>query len=127
MPIENLTLVTNENIHVIVPTYIKENDIIIAEYSDMMDVILRMIRAKYFFNMDKDVLRGYVEDFTYMYCPGDEINKERILTMLEPEEDSDEESDDEEEEEGEEEVKIEDIGQTPRINTLVELESDKDC
>jgi len=124
MPIENLTLVTNENIHVIVPTYIKENEIIIAEYSDMMDVILRMIRAKYFFNMDKDVLRGYVEDFTYMYCPGDEINKERILTMLEPEEDSDEDSDDEEEEE---EVKIEDIGQTPRINTLVELESDKDC
>lgn len=124
MPIENLTLVTNENIHVIVPTYIKENEIIIAEYSDMMDVILRMIRAKYFFNMDKDVLRGYVEDFTYMYCPGDEINKERILTMLEPEEDSDEDSDDDEEEE---EMKIEDIGQTPRINTLVELESDKDC
>tara|TARA_B110000495_G_C23004039_1_gene592895 strand:- start:1530 stop:1883 length:354 start_codon:yes stop_codon:yes gene_type:complete len=117
MPIENLTPVTTENVHVLIPEYIKEKNIIIGGYEDMMDVILQMIRSRYFFTMDKDVLRGYIEDLTYMYCPGDDLNKDRILAMLE-DDDSDEEED----------MGVEDIEETPPdINKLISGLSDSDC
>ena len=113
MPIENLSLVTNENFHNVVPEYIKSNNIIISDYNDMMNVILTMIRGKYFFNMDKDLLRGFIEDLTYMYCPGDDINKDRIIAMLEPESDD---SDDEDEE-----LVMEEMDPTPpKIQNLVD-------
>ena len=48
-----------------------------------------MIKAKYFFNMDKNILRGCLEDLTYMYCPGDDVNKDRVVSMLEPSDDED--------------------------------------
>ena len=50
----------------------------------MMESVLKMIKEKHFFNMDKNILRGCMEDLTYMYCPGDDINKDRVLGMLEP-------------------------------------------
>lgn len=122
MPIENLSLITNENFHMIVPEYIKSNNIIISDYNDMMNVILTMIRSKYFFNMDKDLLRGFIEDLTYMYCPGDDINKDRIIAMLEPE------SSDSDEDDGEDLV-IKELNSTPpKINSLVDNSvSDSDC
>lgn len=124
MPIENLSLVTNENFHNVVPEYIKLNNIIIGDYNDMMNVILTMIRGRYFFNMDKDLLRGFIEDLTYMYCPGDDINKDRIIAMLEPE--SDDDSDDGD---GDEELVMEEIdSKPPKINSLVDNSvSDSDC
>ena len=66
----------------------------------MMDSVLKMIKERHFFNMDKNILRGCMEDLTYMYCPGDDINKDRVLGMLEPS-DEEEESDDEDEDEDE--------------------------
>lgn len=124
MPIENLTLITNENFHIIVPEYIKSKNIIISDYNDMMEVILIMIRGRYFFNMDKDLLRGFIEDLTYMYCPGDDINKDRIISMLEPE--SDDEDDDESDDD---ELIVEEVDSTPpKINNLVDNSvSDSDC
>tara|TARA_Y100000590_G_scaffold296972_1_gene334638 strand:- start:569 stop:928 length:360 start_codon:yes stop_codon:yes gene_type:complete len=90
MPIlNNLKLVTTENMHELIPNFINENQIIINGYDDMMEVILRMIKAKYFFNMDKNILRGCLEDLTYMYCPGDDLNKDRVTSMLEPSDDED--------------------------------------
>lgn len=89
-----LKLVTLDNVHEILPKYISDNNIIIAGYDDIMDVILRMIKARYFFNMDKNILRGCLEDLTYMYCPGDDVNKDRVIAMLEPSDDEDD-SDDE--------------------------------
>ena len=91
--LNNLKLVTTENMHILIPQFINENQIIISGYDDMMEVILRMIKAKYFFNMDKNLLRGCLEDLTYMYCPGDDVNKDRVVSMLEP---SDDEDDDDE-------------------------------
>ena len=90
----------------------------------MMDVILIMIRSRYFFNMDKDLLRGFIEDLTYMYCPGDDINKDRIISMLEPE--SDDEDDDESDDD---ELIVEEVYSTPpKINNLVDNSvSDSDC
>jgi len=87
--LDNLTLVTTENMHTLIPNFINENQIIIGSYDDMMDVILRMLKSKYFFNMDKNILRGCLEDLTYMCCPGDDLNKDRVTSMLEPSDDED--------------------------------------
>jgi hypothetical protein len=86
-------LVTILNFHEIIPKYIDDNKIIISEYDDMSETILRMMRAKYCFNMDKNLLRGFLEDLTYMYSPNDDKNKDRIINMLE-ESDSDGDDDD---------------------------------
>ena len=82
-------LVTVENFHEYVPKYITDNKIIISDYQDITDVVLRMIRAKYFFNFDKNILRGFMEDLAYMYSPDDDLNKDRVLTMLESIDDED--------------------------------------
>ena len=90
--ITDLTLVTVENIHEVIPAFIIERKIIISTYEDMMDTVLEMIKARHVFNMDRDLLRTIMEDLTYMYCPGDDLNKERVILQLEPD---DEEEDDE--------------------------------
>ena len=90
MPYE-LQPVTLDTIHGIIPKFIDDNQIIIGSYEDMMDVILRMIKAQYFFAIDKEVLRCCMEDLTYMYCPGDDVNKDRVLSLLEPSDEEDEE------------------------------------
>ena len=91
--IQNLKLVTIENMHILIPEFINENQIIIGGYEDIMNVVLQMIKAKYFFNMDKNILRGCLEDLTYMYCPGDDVNKDRVVSMLEPSDDEDDDDD----------------------------------
>lgn len=96
--ITNLTLVTIENIHEILPSFINENNIIITSYEDMMEVVLQMIKSRHLFNMEREILRTIMEDITYMYCPGDDINKERVILQLEPDGDEDDEDEDEDDE-----------------------------
>jgi hypothetical protein len=96
---KTFTLVTIENYHLAITEYIKENEIIISEYDDMTGCILRMIREGYCFNMDKNLLRGFLEDLTYMYSPNDEKNKDRIINMLEESDDEDSDDDDDDEDE----------------------------
>jgi len=91
---KELFLVTLDNLHVVIPEYIERNKIIIAEYDDIMNTVLAMIKDKYFFNMDKNILRGCLEDLTYMYCPGDDLNKDRVVSMLEPSDDEDDSDED---------------------------------
>jgi len=90
----SLTLVTLDNAHEIIPKFIADNNIIIGSYEDTMNVILKMISEKYFFNMDKNILRGCLEDLTYMYSPRDDVNKDRVVAMLEPSDDEDDDDDD---------------------------------
>lgn len=92
--IENLTLVTTQNIHELIPAFINEHSIIIASYEDMMDVVLDMVKSRHVFNMERDLLRSIMEDLTYMYCPGDDINKERVVMQLAPSDDEDEDDED---------------------------------
>ena len=113
--IDNLKLVSMENAHEIIPKYIADNNIIIGSYEDMMDSVLKMIKEKHFFNMDKNILRGCLEDLTYMYCPGDDINKDRVLAMLEPSDDEDDSDD---------EIEVTDF--LPEIQQLEKLVSDSD-
>lgn len=65
--------------------------------------------------MDKNILRGCLEDLTYMYCPGDDINKDRVLAMLEPSDDEDDSDD---------EIEVTDF--LPEIQQLEKLVSDSD-
>ena len=53
----------------------------------MIQVILKMIENKYMFTFDKNLLRSIMEDLTYMYNPNDDINKDRIIELLEDSDD----------------------------------------
>jgi len=92
---ENINIVTTDNLHKSILQFIKGGEIIIGEYDDMKDCILKMIRACYFFNMDRDRLRDAMEDITFMLCPTDDINKDRVSRGLEYEYSDEEDSDDE--------------------------------
>ena len=92
----SLKLITTENFHLELPKYISENEIILSTYEDITEVILKMLREGYFFNMDLNLLRGYCEMLIYKYAPNDEKNKDRLITMLE--ESDDESSDDDDDE-----------------------------
>ena len=100
-----MKLVTIDNVHIEITNFINENQIFISSYEDMTQAILKMIQNKYLFNFDKNLLRSIMEDITFMYCPGDDLNRDRILNMLDA-------SSDEEDEEGEED----DEGNIPTID-----------
>tara|TARA_Y100000996_G_scaffold414606_2_gene406006 strand:- start:23 stop:379 length:357 start_codon:yes stop_codon:yes gene_type:complete len=114
--ITDLTLVTLENIHEVIPAFIIEKQILISSYEDMVDVVLEMVKNRHVFNMDREILRTIMEDLTYMYCPGDDINKERVMEQLEASDDEDDEDDEDD---------IEDIPQV-KVDTLVSDISDID-
>jgi len=114
--ITDLTLVTLENIHEVIPAFIIEKQILISSYEDMVDVVLEMVKNRHVFNMDREILRTIMEDLTYMYCPGDDINKERVMGQLEATDDEDDEDDEDD---------IEDIPQV-KVDTLVSDISDID-
>jgi len=91
--ITDLTLVTVENIHELIPVFIIDRQILISSYEDMIDVVLEMVKNRYLFNMDRELLRTIMEDLTYMYCPGDDINKDRVMNLLAASDDEDDEDD----------------------------------
>tara|TARA_Y100000817_G_scaffold312029_1_gene305165 strand:- start:3196 stop:3570 length:375 start_codon:yes stop_codon:yes gene_type:complete len=93
-PIRNITPVTLESIHEDIPEYIHNNQIIIANYNDMKDVYLRMLKDRYLFPIDRDILIACLTDMTYMYCPGDDLNKDRVIELLELEGDDDDDDED---------------------------------
>tara|TARA_Y100000996_G_scaffold232950_1_gene183305 strand:+ start:582 stop:932 length:351 start_codon:yes stop_codon:yes gene_type:complete len=108
--ITDLTLVTVENIHEIIPAFIIERQILISSYEDMVEVILEMVKNKHLFNMDRELLRTIMEDLTYMYCPGDDINKERVMEQLAASDDEDDEDDEDD---------MEDMPPQVKVDTLV--------
>lgn len=98
----NIKIITVENLHSSILHFIQENNIIIGEYDDMKESVLKMIRARYFFNMDRDRLRDAMEDITFAFCPEDDVNKDRVSRGLEYEYSDDEDDSDDD--------VIEDIG-----------------
>ena len=49
--------------------------------------ILTMIKYGYMFNMDRDRLRDAMEDITFMLCPNDDANRDRVERGLEYDDD----------------------------------------
>ena len=109
--ITDLTLVTVENIHEVIPAFIIERQIIIASYEDMVEVVLEMVKNRHLFNMDRELLRTIMEDLTYMYCPGDDINKDRVMGLLAASDDEDDEDDDDDD--------IEDMPPQVKVDNLM--------
>ena len=93
-PIRNITQVTLDNLHEVIPEYIHGNNIIVQNYDDMKEVYLGMLRDRYLFTIDRDILAHSLIDLTYMYAPGDDVNKDNVLDTISLEEDD--EDDDEE-------------------------------
>ena len=88
------TVITIDNLHSNIFSYIKENSIEISEYEDMKETILKMIREGCMFNMDRDRLRDAMEDITYVINSTDVVNKDRVARGLEYDEDSDKDEED---------------------------------
>jgi hypothetical protein len=68
----------------------------IQNYEDTKEVYLGMLRDNYLFTFDRDILIACLTDLTYMYAPGDDLNKDAVidLLVLEGEEESDCDDDD---------------------------------
>jgi hypothetical protein len=89
---KDLNIVKVDDLHQCLASWIKDNRVIIGDYEDMKDMVLKMIRAGHCFSMDRDRLRDAMEDISYMMNAEDEALKDRVLRSLEYEdEDSDEE------------------------------------
>ena len=99
-PIRNITQVTLDNLHEVIPEYIHGNNIIIQNYDDMKEVYLGMLRDRYLFVLDRDILVHSLIDLTYMFAPGDDVNKDSVLETI-AFEDEKEEGEDEDEDEDE--------------------------
>ncbi len=80
---KDLKIVSVDELHCKIRSFIVDNDIVIGDYEDMKVLILTMIKAGYMFNMDRDRLRDAMEDITFMLCPDDDANKDRVERGLE--------------------------------------------
>ena len=92
-PIRNITQVTLDNLHEVIPEYIHGNNIIVQNYDDMKEVYLGMLRDRYLFTIDRDILAHSLIDLTYMFAPGDDVNKDNVLDTISLEEDDDDDDD----------------------------------
>jgi len=101
---KDIKVITVDTLHQTLATFIDDGKHIIGEYEDMKEVILIMIKAGYMFSMDRDRLRDAMEDITFMLCPDDDANKDRVSRGLEYEDDSESDFGDDE--------GVEDIGNT---------------
>jgi len=87
--------VKSDELYQTILSFVNEGDHIIGDYDDMKELILKMIRAGYAFNLDRERLRDAMEDITYMLCPEDDANKDKVSKGLEY--DTDDYSDDDDE------------------------------
>jgi len=99
---KDITVVSVDNLHESIRSYIVNGDIIISSYEDMKDVVLNMIKSGYMFNMDRDRLRDAMEDMTFMLLPTDDAIRDRIERGLEYDDFSDSDDSDDSD--------VEDIG-----------------
>lgn len=106
---KELKVVDIEKLHNSIRDFIVDSKTIIGDYEDMKKCILQMIKAGYMFNMDRDRLRDAMEDITYMLCPDDDANRDRVERGLEYDDSEDDEEDLDVEDE------IEDIGDVSEL------------
>ena len=104
---KDIQVISIDELHNSITSFINNSKAIIGDYEDMKDLILSMIKGGYMFNMDRDRLRDAMEDITFMLCPDDDANKDRVERGLEYDDDSG--GDDEEEDLLEEDFLKEDL------------------
>ena len=86
------TVVTPETLYESIDTFVTDNKLKITTYDEMIETILKMMKEGFCFPFDRDILRDAMESLTYTYCPGDDMNRDRVVCQLEdvPDDDSDE-------------------------------------
>ena len=90
---KDLKIVPVDELHSSIRSFIVDSKTVIGDYEDMKSLILTMIKAGYMFNMNRDRLRDAMEDLTFMLCPDDDANKDRVERGLEYEDEDDSGSD----------------------------------
>jgi len=90
---KELKVISVDELHNSIRNFIIESKSIIGDYEDMKQVILNMVKAGYMFNMDRDRLRDAMEDITFMLCPDDDANRDRVERGLEYDDDDDDDDD----------------------------------
>ena len=91
---KELKVISVDELHNTIRDFIVESKTIIGDYDDMKNLILNMVKAGYMFNMDRDRLRDAMEDITFMLCPDDDANKDRVDRGLEYDDDDDSDNED---------------------------------
>ena len=84
------TLVTQDNFHLEVPEFIHKNKRVIDNYEDLANVVIDMLKARYFFNLEKNHLKDLMDDLVFIFNPSSEENIARVQNLIY---DSDSESD----------------------------------
>ena len=131
MPAKVITQVTLENFHELLPEYIFNNKIMIQNYEDTKGIYLNMLRDGYLFTFDRDILIACLTDLTYMYAPGDDVNKDAVIELLVL--DTDELDDDDDDDDDEEEAQVLDdtvnrtINFPPGVDSSIEPSEQADC
>lgn len=129
MPGRVITQVTLENFHELVPEYIHHNNTIIQNYDDVKEVYLSMLRDNHLFTFDRDILIACLTDLTYMYAPGDDVNKDAVveLLVLETELEEDDMDDDESVESDDPHPVDRTISFAKEIDTSLDVQADEEC
>jgi hypothetical protein len=89
---KELKIISVDVLHETIHKFIIDTKTIIGDYEDIKSLILLMIKAGYMFNMDRDRLRDAMEDLTFMLCPDDDANRDRVERGLEYDSDDSEDS-----------------------------------
>jgi hypothetical protein len=97
-----LKKVVADEVYSSIHSYVCKCGTVVEDYEGMIEVILCMIKDGHCFVMDRDILRDAMESMVYMYAPGDDMNKDRLMQQF-VEDDEDDDDDDDEDEGGEEE------------------------
>ena len=131
MPAKVITQVTLENFHELLPEYIFNNKIMIQNYEDTTEIYLHMLRDGYLFTFDRDILIACLTDLTYMYAPGDDVNKDAVIELLVLDTDELDDDDDEEEEDEADDVLDDTVDRTinfpPGVDRSLEPTDQEDC
>ena len=137
MPSRVITQVTLENFHELVPEYIFNQKLMIQNYEDTKEIYLSMLKEGYLFTFDRDILIACLTDLTYMYAPGDDVNKDAVIELLvldgelddDDDDDDDLEEDDDEDDggDGESSSVNRTINFPPGVDSSLEPSSDPDC
>jgi hypothetical protein len=91
-----LKKVVADEVYSSIHSYVCKCETVVEDYEGMIEVILSMIKDGHCFVMDRDILRDAMESMVYMYAPGDDMNKDRLMQQFVEEEDEDDDEDDEE-------------------------------
>ena len=135
MPSRVITQVTLENFHELVPEYIFNQQLMIQNYEDTKEIYLSMLKEGYLFTFDRDILIACLTDLTYMYAPGDDVNKDAVIELLVLDGELDDDDDDDDDDDGDEdnggEQNEKPVNRTinfpPGVDSSLEPSSEPDC